>query len=146
AFDLGRSLLDVGCSSRGKTAGVEHRTSNAQHPTSNDDAVGAMPRGQLLEETGLVDWLLRCQLRQAHPYTGAAPGGWAWTDLSGGVPDVDDTSGALLALARLRGVGAADQKRIDEAAAAGVSWLLDLQNSDGGWPTFCRGWGTMPFD
>lgn len=28
----------------------------------------------------------------------------------------------------------------------GVRWLLDLQNRDGGWPTFCRGWGTMPFD
>jgi squalene-hopene/tetraprenyl-beta-curcumene cyclase len=27
-----------------------------------------------------------------------------------------------------------------------VGWLLDLQNSDGGWPTFSRGWGTMPFD
>jgi len=25
-------------------------------------------------------------------------------------------------------------------------WLLDLQNSDGGWPTFCRGWGKLPFD
>jgi squalene-hopene/tetraprenyl-beta-curcumene cyclase len=24
--------------------------------------------------------------------------------------------------------------------------LLDLQNSDGGIPTFCRGWGALPFD
>src|SRR5262249_3708503 len=32
------------------------------------------------------------------------------------------------------------------AAKAGVSWLLDLQNRDGGWPTFCRGWGHLPFD
>ena len=29
---------------------------------------------------------------------------------------------------------------------AGVNWLLDLQNGDGGIPTFCRGWGTLPFD
>ena len=36
-----------------------------------------------------------------HPYTGAAPGGWAWTDLPGGVPDADDTPGALLALVAL---------------------------------------------
>jgi squalene-hopene/tetraprenyl-beta-curcumene cyclase len=28
----------------------------------------------------------------------------------------------------------------------GLRWLLHLQNSDGGWPTFCRGWGTLPFD
>lgn len=29
---------------------------------------------------------------------------------------------------------------------AGITWLLDLQNRDGGMPTFCRGWGTLPFD
>jgi squalene-hopene/tetraprenyl-beta-curcumene cyclase len=28
----------------------------------------------------------------------------------------------------------------------GVEWLLNLQNADGGWPTFCRGWGKLPFD
>ncbi|HET6881488.1 MAG TPA: hypothetical protein VFI31_15100, partial [Pirellulales bacterium] len=28
----------------------------------------------------------------------------------------------------------------------GIAWLLDLENSDGGWPTFCRGWGKLPFD
>lgn len=28
----------------------------------------------------------------------------------------------------------------------GLNWLLDLQNRDGGWPTFCRGWGKLPFD
>ncbi|HLJ09902.1 MAG TPA: prenyltransferase/squalene oxidase repeat-containing protein, partial [Planctomycetaceae bacterium] len=33
-----------------------------------------------------------------------------------------------------------------KAVAQGVRWLLDLQNGDGGWPTFCRGWGTLPFD
>ena len=32
------------------------------------------------------------------------------------------------------------------AARAGLDWLLSLQNSDGGWPTFCRGWGKLPFD
>ena len=36
----------------------------------------------------------------------------------------------------------------DETASvlAGVRWLVDLQNRDGGWPTFCRGWGKLPFD
>jgi squalene-hopene/tetraprenyl-beta-curcumene cyclase len=28
----------------------------------------------------------------------------------------------------------------------GLDWLVQLQNRDGGWPTFCRGWGTLPFD
>jgi squalene-hopene/tetraprenyl-beta-curcumene cyclase len=88
------------------------------------------------------DWLLGQQYKAVHPYTGAAPGGWAWTDRSGGVPDADDTPGALLALARLD----AEDPEVKAAAAAGVTWLLDLQNSDGGIPTFCRGWGKLPFD
>src|SRR5207248_1112089 len=28
----------------------------------------------------------------------------------------------------------------------GSHWLERLQNRDGGWPTFCRGWGSLPFD
>jgi squalene-hopene/tetraprenyl-beta-curcumene cyclase len=87
-------------------------------------------------------WLLAQQHRRIHPYTHADPGGWAWTDLSGGVPDADDTAGALLALRRL---GPPDA-RVREAAAMAVRWLLDLQNRDGGIPTFCRGWGRLPFD
>jgi len=89
------------------------------------------------------DWLLRQQYKEVHPYTGAAPGGWAWTDLSGGVPDADDTPGAMLALARLR---EGDDPEAVRAAEAGAVWLLGLQNSDGGMPTFCRGWGKLPFD
>jgi squalene-hopene/tetraprenyl-beta-curcumene cyclase len=57
------------------------------------------------------------------------------------VPDADDTPGALLAL---RALGSGDEVRA--AAARGVAWLLDLQNRDGGMPTFCRGWGALPFD
>jgi squalene-hopene/tetraprenyl-beta-curcumene cyclase len=93
-----------------------------------------------------LQWLLECQNRQVHPYTGCEPGGWGWSDLSGSVPDVDDTSGALLALADWQNHDETIQSQISAAARAGVGWLLDLQNSDGGWPTFCRGWGTMPFD
>ncbi len=94
-----------------------------------------------------LDWLLSCQHHQTHRATGAAPGGWAWTNLSGGIPDVDDTAAALLALAawqrRWPDERTADVK---QAARAGVHWLLDMQNNDGGWPTFCRGWGRLPFD
>ena len=94
------------------------------------------------ERAGLADWLLEQQYQETHPFTNAAPGGWAWTDLPGGVPDADDTPGALLALRRLGVTG----PRVTAAVAAGVRWLLDLQNRDGGMPTFCRGWGTLPFD
>ncbi len=94
------------------------------------------------ERRRIVDWLLGQQHLAEHPYTRAAPGGWAWTDLSGGVPDADDTAGALLALRHL----APADPRVCEAVARGAAWLLGLQNRDGGIPTFCRGWGKLPFD
>ena len=94
------------------------------------------------QRLALREWLLGQQYRVEHPYTHAAPGGWAWTDLPGGVPDADDTPGALLALARL---GVLDGPT-SAAGIAGVRWLLGLQNRDGGIPTFCRGWGALPFD
>ncbi len=94
------------------------------------------------DRDGLREWLLAQQFRQTHPFTGAAPGGWAWTDLPGGVPDADDTAGALLALHRLGGPAPS----LRPAAEAGLTWLLDLANRDGGIPTFCRGWGRLPFD
>ncbi len=94
------------------------------------------------ERAALRRWLLGQQYRERHVYTDAAPGGWAWTDLPGGVPDADDTPGALLALHALD----PEDAEHHEAARAGSGWLLDLQNADGGIPTFCRGWGALPFD
>ncbi|MCW5559740.1 MAG: squalene--hopene cyclase, partial [Verrucomicrobiae bacterium] len=90
--------------------------------------------------------LLGQQYRTTHPYTGAAPGGWAWTDLPGGVPDADDTAGALLALHPLGEPQGPPDSVLIEAVVGGIGWLLNLQNADGGIPTFCRGWGTLPFD
>lgn len=110
-------------------------------------AVNALPEGALPVEQGeaVAEWLLGQQYRTVHPYTQAAPGGWAWTNLSGGVPDADDTSGAILAVLKLcRGQRMTSE--VSESVAAGVAWLVDLQNRDGGWPTFCRGWGALPFD
>jgi squalene-hopene/tetraprenyl-beta-curcumene cyclase len=105
--------------------------------------------GEDVARLGCLPWLLNCQHRERHPFTGADPGGWGWSDLSGAVPDADDTPGALLALAAWRdsrSCGEAERREIREAAAIACRWLLDLQNRDGGWPTFCRGWGKLPFD
>jgi squalene-hopene/tetraprenyl-beta-curcumene cyclase len=88
-------------------------------------------------------WLTGQQFRTVHPYTGAAPGGFGWTDLPGSVPDGDDTAGALLLLATAAERGLPVDPTVVQAA---TRWLLDLQNADGGWPTFCRGWGKLPFD
>ena len=56
------------------------------------------------------------------------------------MPDADDTSGALVALHVLTG------GTYSEEVGKGVEWLLALQNEDGGMPTFCKGWGKLPFD
>lgn len=97
-----------------------------------------------------IRWLLSCQHWSDHPFTGAKPGGWGWSNLSGAVPDADDTPAALLALGRwsLKQVGKWPMldNQITVAVNQGLKWLLQLQNRDGGWPTFCRGWGKLPFD
>lgn len=112
-------------------------------------SIGALAAGGLdaslspSERQRLADWLLSCQYRHVHPYTQAAPGGWAWTNLAGAVPDADDTAGALVALHELFRTGSAVPI---SSISAGIEWLLGLQNADGGIPTFCRGWTRLPFD
>lgn len=98
------------------------------------------------ERETIREWILGQQYRTIHPYTNAEPGGWSWTDLPGGVPDADDTPGAMLALMNLREVGESFGAEELTALRNATVWLLDLQNRDGGWPTFCRGWGALPFD
>lgn len=104
------------------------------------------PQLEMETRERIRQWLLRQQYRVVHPYTHAAPGGWSWTDLPGGVPDADDTPGAMLALLNLRNDGERFSEEELSSLSAATTWLLDLQNRDGGWPTFCRGWGTLPFD
>jgi squalene-hopene/tetraprenyl-beta-curcumene cyclase len=82
-----------------------------------------------------------------HPFTAAAPGGWGWSDLSGSVPDGDDTSGALVALHHLLiENGKLRIENVPHEVENGLRWLMGLQNRDGGMPTFCKGWGKLPFD
>ena len=82
-----------------------------------------------------------------HPFTHAAPGGWGWSNLSGSVPDGDDTSGALVALHHLLTEdGSRQQADVPPEVENGLKWLMGLQNNDGGMPTFCKGWGKLPFD
>ncbi|MCA9041040.1 MAG: squalene--hopene cyclase [Planctomycetaceae bacterium] len=105
--------------------------------------------GEVPEESreAILEFLLNQQYRTVHPYTNAEPGGWAWTNLSGGVPDADDTPGTILSLLYLMTQQPGYREiEIREAVDLGVNWLLDLQNRDGGWPTFCRGWGALQFD
>ena len=112
---------------------------NALASDPEDDAQWCTP--------DLLDWHLGCQHEVRHPFTGAEPGGWGWSDLSGAVPDSDDTPAAILALEHMKpSLDFEQQQRCDKAIQAGAGWLRKLQNRDGGWPTFCRGWGKLPFD
>ncbi|NVO12054.1 MAG: squalene--hopene cyclase [Bacteroidales bacterium] len=86
--------------------------------------------------------LLNLQYKEKHPFNGAMPGGWGWTSYSGSVPDADDTPGAILALIEMYEGTDKETKAIID----GCNWLINLQNSDGGIPTFCKGWGRLPFD
>lgn len=113
------------------------------HVTAADEVAPVEPDSLNTDEKQKIrEWLLGQQYLTEHPYTHTPPGAWAWTDLPGGVPDADDTAGALLALLNIGDV----DDRIRGAAIRGLSWLVNLQNRDGGIPTFCRGWGTLPFD
>ncbi len=97
------------------------------------------------EHRYFADWLISCQYKETHPNTNSPPGGWGWTDKPGSVPDADDTSGAILALCNLMN----DKLTVADTLNSitdGCRWLLGLQNKDGGIPTFCRGWGKLPFD
>jgi len=122
--------IDTNLSTWVTTLSVNAMAAAATNPLTPEDSSAA------------VRWLLDQQYRTRHPYTNAPPGGWAWTNLPGGVPDADDTAGALLALR----IGDHLNPDVLAAAEAGVQWLLNLQNRDGGIPTFCRGWGALPFD
>lgn len=91
------------------------------------------------QKNALAQIIERNATKAVHPFTGAMAGGWGWSDLSGSVPDGDDTSAALVALHHLTG-------KPSDAVEGGLRWLIWLQNNDGGMPTFCKGWGKLPFD
>ncbi|HEU0010220.1 MAG TPA: prenyltransferase/squalene oxidase repeat-containing protein, partial [Verrucomicrobiae bacterium] len=124
---------------------ADRRMPNDECRMTNADSMGSAEAGKSTLgnwQSAIRQWLHSQQYRTEHPYTHAAPGGWAWTNLPGGVPDADDTAGAVLALRQLGRID--DETRA--AAFAGIDWLLNVQNADGGIPTFCRGWGALPFD
>lgn len=106
-------------------------------------------RGQLDEllpkadQQKMTAHFLSIQNKTIHPFNGTPPGGWGWTSHSGSVPDGDDTPGVILALLALN---QRTPELVYESVGAGCRWLFGLQNSDGGFPTFSKGWGKLPFD
>jgi squalene-hopene/tetraprenyl-beta-curcumene cyclase len=64
---------------------------------------------------------------------GVNPGGWAFEFRNDFYPDVDDTAFVLMALQPL---AHPNQCRLHGAIAAGLAWLIAMQNDDGGWGAF----------
>jgi squalene-hopene/tetraprenyl-beta-curcumene cyclase len=125
---------------------VDTVRANGAWPIDTDLAgwVTALSVKALDEDAPDRELLLRAIKRHAfkyrHPFTGAKEGGWGWSNLPGAVPDADDTAGSLIALHILQNGTCSPE------VEKGVLWLLALQNKDGGIPTFCKGWGKLPFD
>lgn len=140
------TTLSVGALSAGAWATGTEATGTEVAGTA-EDAPSTLSEAERLP---IQDWLLAQQHQRVHPFTRSAPGGWGWMDSDGAVPDADDTAGALLALHHLRCSDDERASRVDPrvhtAALRGLGWLVDLQNRDGGLPTFCRGWSQLPFD
>ena len=108
------------------------------------DAEHNAPHGADADETGdlnerCIEWLLKMQHTVPSPLTDAPAGGWSASDAAGAAPNTVATAGALAALARACSVdSAAHRGRIERAANMGIGWLLEMQNENGGWPTYCR--------
>jgi squalene-hopene/tetraprenyl-beta-curcumene cyclase len=100
-----------------------------------------------LEEAGLppdhpalieaATWLLEKQIAGPGDWMvktpGVMPGGWAFEFHNDFYPDVDDTAFVLMALQR---VDYPDKSRMEAATRRGLTWLLAMQNDDGGWGAF----------
>lgn len=59
-------------------------------------------------------------------------GGWGFSDSNTLNPDVDDTTAALRAIKSM----STEDTLYRDAWNRGLSWLLSMQNDDGGWPAF----------
>jgi squalene-hopene/tetraprenyl-beta-curcumene cyclase len=95
----------------------------ADHPAL-DKATEWMLDRQIL---GPGDWQIKNK--------DAAPGGWAFEFRNDFYPDVDDTAFVLMALRR---VDYADSSRLSTAIDRGLTWMVSMQNRDGGWAAFDR--------
>jgi squalene-hopene/tetraprenyl-beta-curcumene cyclase len=94
----------------------------------NDPALEKTARWLLDNQiTGPGDWQIKNR--------DAVPGGWAFEFRNDFYPDVDDTAFVLMALERIR---FSDPVRMSEAIRRGTSWMVSMQNKDGGWAAFDR--------
>lgn len=88
-----------------------------------------------------IDWLLKKEVTRRGDWSlmnpGLEPGGWFFEYRNGFYPDTDDTAMVLKALAR-HGYDRDEKGNLTEPVNRALTWLLGMQNSDGGWAAFDR--------
>ena len=88
-----------------------------------------------------LDWLLDHENTYrgdwAHKNPKLEPGGWAFERANLHYPDVDDTSVALIVLARLP-QAIRNEPRVKSAIDRALAWMLGMQCKKGGWAAFDR--------
>jgi squalene-hopene/tetraprenyl-beta-curcumene cyclase len=86
-----------------------------------------------------ASWLLSKQCRRPGDWSGrnpAPPGGWYFEHRNEFYPDVDDTCMALMVLHHARALE--PEATQQQAMQRGLTWMLGMQNGDGGWGAFDR--------
>jgi squalene-hopene/tetraprenyl-beta-curcumene cyclase len=125
---------------------ADTRVAGHELATSANAELQRFSEDELVLNERCLEWLLACQRTEFDSISGLPPGGWGRSDSPGALPNAIDTATALSALVHWRHRFAELQsERIDRTGALGVGWLLDLQNDDGGWPTFSRAGDSVPF-
>ena len=86
-----------------------------------------------------TNWLVGMQINKPGDWSALAgqipPGGWAFEYFNDFYPDSDDTGMVIEALAESEDLL---DKSAETAIEKGTRWLLGMQNSDGGFPTWDR--------
>jgi squalene-hopene/tetraprenyl-beta-curcumene cyclase len=90
-----------------------------------------------------AQWLVDREVREVGDWKvrnpEGEPGGWYFEYANEFYPDTDDTAEVLTALTVARFPGEAEDKPRCDAIERGRSWLLTMQNRDGGWGAFDKG-------
>lgn len=90
-----------------------------------------------------AEWLVEREVRRPGDWcrkgVRAEPSGWYFEYANPFYPDCDDTAEVLYALESVRPRDAGLRERVEAARERGLSWLLAMQNDDGGWAAFDRG-------